>query len=114
MKLPHRRRFLHLAAGAAALPAVSRFARAQAYPSRPVRSDNHCPTSRAVMSVAPAAAEVGKPRLHLGVGDAGIDLLVELVDNLDRRVALCADAKPAASLVARYEFGDGRDVRQCI
>ena len=36
MKLP-RRQFLHLAAGAAALPAVSRFARAQAYPSRPVR-----------------------------------------------------------------------------
>ena len=37
MKLPHRRQFLHLAAGAAALPAVSRNARAQAYPSRPVR-----------------------------------------------------------------------------
>jgi tripartite-type tricarboxylate transporter receptor subunit TctC len=37
MKLPHRRQFLHLAAGAAALPAVSRFARAQTYPSRPVR-----------------------------------------------------------------------------
>jgi tripartite-type tricarboxylate transporter receptor subunit TctC len=37
MKLPHRRQFLHLAAGAAALPAVSRVARAQAYPSRPVR-----------------------------------------------------------------------------
>src|SRR5262245_43510580 len=36
MKLP-RRRFLHLAAGAAALPALSRFAFAQAYPSRPVR-----------------------------------------------------------------------------
>jgi tripartite-type tricarboxylate transporter receptor subunit TctC len=36
MKLP-RRNFLQLAAGAAALPAVSRFARAQAYPSRPVR-----------------------------------------------------------------------------
>jgi tripartite-type tricarboxylate transporter receptor subunit TctC len=36
MKLP-RRQFLHLAAGAAALPAVSRVARAQAYPSRPVR-----------------------------------------------------------------------------
>ena len=36
MKLP-RRRFLHLAAGAAALPAVSRVARAQAYPTRPVR-----------------------------------------------------------------------------
>ena len=36
MKLP-RRKFLHLATGAAALPAVSRFAWAQAYPSRPVR-----------------------------------------------------------------------------
>jgi tripartite-type tricarboxylate transporter receptor subunit TctC len=37
MKLPRRRQFLHLAAGAAALPAVSRFAWAQAYPTRPVR-----------------------------------------------------------------------------
>jgi tripartite-type tricarboxylate transporter receptor subunit TctC len=37
MKLPHRRQFLHLAAGAAALPAVSRVTWAQAYPSRPVR-----------------------------------------------------------------------------
>jgi tripartite-type tricarboxylate transporter receptor subunit TctC len=36
VKLP-RRNFLHLAAGAAALPAVSRIAWAQAYPSRPVR-----------------------------------------------------------------------------
>jgi tripartite-type tricarboxylate transporter receptor subunit TctC len=36
MKLP-RRTFLHLAAGAAALPAVSRVARAQTYPTRPVR-----------------------------------------------------------------------------
>ena len=36
MKLP-RRQFLHLAAGAAALPAVSRIARAQTYPTRPVR-----------------------------------------------------------------------------
>jgi tripartite-type tricarboxylate transporter receptor subunit TctC len=36
LKLP-RRQFLHLAAGAAALPAVPRLAWAQAYPSRPVR-----------------------------------------------------------------------------
>jgi tripartite-type tricarboxylate transporter receptor subunit TctC len=35
MKLP-RRTFLHLAAGAAALPTVARIARAQTYPSRPV------------------------------------------------------------------------------
>src|SRR5262252_1806050 len=37
MKLPYRRQFLHLAAGAAALPAVARIARAQSYPARPVR-----------------------------------------------------------------------------
>jgi len=37
MKRPHRRRFLRLAAGAAALPALSRAGFAQAYPSRPVR-----------------------------------------------------------------------------
>src|SRR5262249_60867897 len=36
MKLP-RRKFLHLAAGAVALPAISRVARAQTYPTRPVR-----------------------------------------------------------------------------
>ena len=35
MKLP-RRQFLHLAVGAATLPAVSRTARAQAYPSRAI------------------------------------------------------------------------------
>jgi tripartite-type tricarboxylate transporter receptor subunit TctC len=37
MKLPRRRQFLHLAAGAAALPALSRSAWAQAYPARAVR-----------------------------------------------------------------------------
>jgi tripartite-type tricarboxylate transporter receptor subunit TctC len=36
MKLP-RRQFLHLAAGAAALPALPRIVRAQTYPTRPVR-----------------------------------------------------------------------------
>jgi tripartite-type tricarboxylate transporter receptor subunit TctC len=46
MKLP-RRNFLHLAAGAAALPAVSRIAWAQAYPTRPVRL---------IAPVAPAGA----------------------------------------------------------
>jgi tripartite-type tricarboxylate transporter receptor subunit TctC len=46
MKLP-RRRFLHLAAGAAALPSMSQFAWAQVYPSRPVRL---------IVPVAPAGA----------------------------------------------------------
>ena len=37
MKLPHRRQFLHLAAGAAVLPTLPRIALAQTYPTRPVR-----------------------------------------------------------------------------
>jgi tripartite-type tricarboxylate transporter receptor subunit TctC len=37
MKLPHRRQFLQLAASTAALPAVSRIAGAQTYPTRPLR-----------------------------------------------------------------------------
>src|SRR5260221_1702568 len=37
VNFPHRRQFLHLAAGTAALPAFSRIARAQTYPTRPVR-----------------------------------------------------------------------------
>ena len=63
MKLP-RRQFLHLAAGAAAVPTVSRIVRAQAYPTRPVRMidlpwrcERHfwsCDRSMAVRKVGPA------------------------------------------------------------
>ena len=52
MKLP-RRQFLHLAAGAAALPAVSRIAQAQAYPARPVR---------VIVPFAPSPARPTSPR----------------------------------------------------
>jgi tripartite-type tricarboxylate transporter receptor subunit TctC len=51
MKLP-RRTFLHLAAGAATLPALPRIARAQAYPSRPVRIIVPFPAGQASDSVA--------------------------------------------------------------
>jgi tripartite-type tricarboxylate transporter receptor subunit TctC len=47
-----RRQFLHLAAGAAALPAVSRIARAQAYPSRPVRIIVPFPAGQATDTIA--------------------------------------------------------------
>ena len=57
MKLPHRRNFLHLAAGAAALPALSRVAWAQTYPTRPVRlsAKPFCRNGR------PLKEEVDKP-----------------------------------------------------
>jgi tripartite-type tricarboxylate transporter receptor subunit TctC len=51
MKLP-RRKFLQLAAGAAALPAVARIARAQAYPSRPVRIIGGAPAGGGIDIVA--------------------------------------------------------------
>src|SRR5215831_17217671 len=52
MKLPHRRQFLHLATGAAALAAVPRTARAQAYPSRLVRIIVPFPAGQASDTVA--------------------------------------------------------------
>src|SRR5499425_3539617 len=51
LKLP-RRNFLHLAACAAALPAVSRITWAQAYPSRPVRIIVPFPAGQATDTVA--------------------------------------------------------------
>jgi tripartite-type tricarboxylate transporter receptor subunit TctC len=51
MKLP-RRKFVHLAAGAAALPAVSRVATAQAYPTRPVRIIVPFPAGQASDTIA--------------------------------------------------------------
>jgi hypothetical protein len=46
------------------------------------------------------AAQVGKPRLDLGVGERGVDFLVELVDDLGGRFLGCADANPRTRLVA--------------
>ena len=63
MKLP-RRQFLHLAAGAAALPAVSRLAWAQTFPSRPVTVVVSFPAGGPADSVARILAE--RMRVSLG------------------------------------------------
>src|SRR4051812_16745133 len=63
MKRPHRRQFLHLAAGAAALPAMSRGARAQAYPTRPVRIMVGYPPRGANTTVARFVAQWLQERL---------------------------------------------------
>src|SRR4051812_34118563 len=63
MRLPHRRQFLHLAAGAAALPAVSSIARAQAYPARPVRIIVGFPPGGTADIVARLAGQILSERL---------------------------------------------------
>jgi tripartite-type tricarboxylate transporter receptor subunit TctC len=62
MKLS-RRRFLHLTAGAAALPAVSGIARAQAYPTRPIRLVIPFPPGGAYDAVGRPWADKMKPLL---------------------------------------------------
>src|SRR5215469_660167 len=58
------------------------------------------------------ASEISQPRLDFGVGEARVDLLVELVDDLGWRGLGCADAEPIACLVPWQELPHARDVRQ--
>ena len=62
MKLP-RRKFLHLAAGAAALPAISHIAVAQTYPTRPIRLVVPFPPGGAFDALGRPWAEKMKPLL---------------------------------------------------
>jgi tripartite-type tricarboxylate transporter receptor subunit TctC len=83
MKLP-RRNFLHLAAGAAALPTVSRVARAQAYPTRPVRWIVPYPPGGAADPIArligPFLSErLGKPVVIENKPGAGANIGTEFV-----------------------------------
>src|SRR5215831_8701364 len=57
------------------------------------------------------AAQVGKPRLELGISEGGIDFLVEFRDDFGGRAFGRADPVPKTCLVARHKFADGRDVR---
>ena len=53
MKRPHRRQFLHLAAGAAALPFAPHVARAQAYPTQPVNPSRAAEIARSLIPTPP-------------------------------------------------------------
>src|SRR5205807_7193282 len=74
--LGHRRQFLHLAAGAAALQAMSRVAQAQAYPTRPITMIVPFPAGGATTTLARVLAEhmmetLGQPVVVENVGGAG-------------------------------------------
>ena len=58
------------------------------------------------------AAELGQALAHLRVGQRAVDLGVDLVDELARRVLRHADAEPGGRLVAGHGLADRRQVRQ--
>src|SRR5262245_11024610 len=57
------------------------------------------------------ATQVSKSRFHVRIDKGRVYFLVELFDNLGRRVSGCADAKPGARLITRQELADGWKVR---
>jgi tripartite-type tricarboxylate transporter receptor subunit TctC len=118
MKLP-RRRFLHLAAGAAALPAVSRIAKAQAYPSRPVRILAGFAAGGAVDIVARLMAQwlsdrLGQQFIVENRPGAGGNIAVEAVANAtpDGTVLLLVGVNNAigATLYDKTTFNFSRDI----
>src|SRR5262245_8266345 len=58
------------------------------------------------------SAQVGEPRLYLGIREARIDLLVELIDDFSRRVLGRADAVPVTRFVAANKIAHNWDVWQ--
>jgi tripartite-type tricarboxylate transporter receptor subunit TctC len=83
MKLP-RRTFLHLAAGVAALPVVSRIAKAQTFPTRPLHIISGFPVGSAADIVArlvgqPLSERIGQPIVIEDRPSAGGNLATEVV-----------------------------------
>ena len=118
MKLP-RRKFLHLAAGAATLPAVSRIAWAQAYPSRPVRMIVGYPPGGTADVVARLISQqlserLGQPFVVENRAGAGTNLATEAVVKSapDGYTLLVVDASPAinTTLYHNLNFFFFRDI----
>src|SRR5262249_14118157 len=54
-----------------------------------------------------SAANIGEPRADTGIGESGIDLLVELVDGFGGRALGRSNPKPATRFITRYEIACG-------
>jgi tripartite-type tricarboxylate transporter receptor subunit TctC len=118
MKLP-RRKFLQLAAGAAALPTFSRFARAQSYPTRPVRLIVGFPPGGAVDIFARLLGQslsdrLGQPFVIENRPGAGTNIATEAVvrSPADGYTLLSAGSPNAinATLYDRLNFDFIRDI----
>jgi tripartite-type tricarboxylate transporter receptor subunit TctC len=118
MKFP-RRRFLHLAAGAVASPAVSRIAWAQTYPTRPVRVIVGFPASNASDTVARLAAQslserLGQPfvienRPGAG-GNIGAEVAVKALPDGYTLLLVSPSAAANATLYNNLNFNFIRDI----
>ena len=116
MKLPHRRQFLHLAAGAAALPVVSRRAWSQVYPSRPVRIIIPFPAGQATDTIARLIGQslserLGQPFVIENRPGAGGNIGTEVVVRapLDGYTLVLAGL-PNAMNATLYERSINRDI----
>jgi tripartite-type tricarboxylate transporter receptor subunit TctC len=118
MKLP-RRQFLHLAAGAVALPTLPRFAWAEAYPSRPVRIIVGYPPGGSADVVARLIGQQLSDRLGQSFvvenrTGAGTNIATEAVVNSapDGYTLLVVDASPAinTTLYHNLSFSFFRDI----
>jgi tripartite-type tricarboxylate transporter receptor subunit TctC len=118
MKLP-RRNFLHLAAGAAALPAVSSIARAQVYPSRPVRIVVGTPAGSATDIAARVIGQwlserLGQPfiienRVGAG-GNVGTEVVVRSAPDGYTLLMVNGANAISATLYAKLNFNFIRDI----
>src|SRR5207244_4790787 len=59
-------------------------------------------------------AKLGNAPLDPAISKAGIDFHVELLDDLGRRVPWSADSVPPGRIIARHEFGEAWNIRQCF
>jgi tripartite-type tricarboxylate transporter receptor subunit TctC len=119
---PHllgRRTFFHLAAGAAALPAVSRIARAQTYPTRPVRMIVGYPPGGSADVVARLIGQqlsdrLGQTFVVENRAGAGTNIAIETVvkSAADGYTLLVVDASPAINtmLYRNLDFLFFRDI----
>jgi tripartite-type tricarboxylate transporter receptor subunit TctC len=118
VKLP-RRKFFHLAVGAAALPAATRIARAQAYPARPVRIVVPAPPGGALDILARLMGQwlserLGQPFVIENRPGAGTNIATESVARApaDGYTLLFAAAPQAinATLYSKLNFNFIRDI----
>ncbi len=119
LKLPHRRRVLHLAAGAAVLPALVRSARAQAWPARPVRIIVPFAPAGTTDIVARLMAQWLSERLGQqfvienrpgGAGNPGIEAVVHAAPDGYTLLSVNVTAAINATLFDKLSFNFLRDI----